>query len=145
MASIKRVSPQEAKELVDAGYTYVDVRSEPEFRAGHPAGAVNVPLLNLGPSGMVPNRDFVDVMNRAFGPEGKIVLGCKTGGRSMQAAEILVGAGFGAIIEQRAGFDGARNPFGQMVEPGWAGAGLPVEAGDPPERSYEALKKKLAG
>ena len=39
MANIKRVSPAEAKTLMDEGYVYLDVRSEPEFAAGHPAGA----------------------------------------------------------------------------------------------------------
>ena len=36
---ITSVTPREAKRLVDEeGYTYVDVRSVPEFEQGHPAG-----------------------------------------------------------------------------------------------------------
>ena len=43
----KRVSPQEARDLMEKdGYVYVDVRSIPEFDAGHPAGAYNVPLMH---------------------------------------------------------------------------------------------------
>ena len=38
--TVKRVSPQEADRLLrEAGYVYVDVRSIPEFDAGHPTGA----------------------------------------------------------------------------------------------------------
>src|SRR5262249_27311884 len=37
--SMKRISAKDAKELMDEGWTYVDVRSEPEFERGHPAGA----------------------------------------------------------------------------------------------------------
>ncbi|HEY3253455.1 MAG TPA: rhodanese-like domain-containing protein, partial [Polyangiaceae bacterium] len=46
VAEIKPVTPEEAAELLSQGHVYVDVRSEPEFEAGHPAGALNVPLLN---------------------------------------------------------------------------------------------------
>jgi rhodanese-related sulfurtransferase len=46
----RRVSPQEAKDLMDKeGYVYVDVRSIPEFEAGHPAGAFNVPITTWVP------------------------------------------------------------------------------------------------
>jgi hypothetical protein len=46
------------------------------------------------------------------------------------------------VIDQRAGFDAARDPFGQVVEQGWKGAGLPVEGGDGGEKSYAKLSAK---
>ena len=49
------------------------------------------------------------------------------------------------VLEQRAGFDAARDPFGQIAEPGWYRAGLPVETGEPEGRSYAELKKKRGG
>ena len=65
--TFKRVSPDEAKALIDReGYVYVDVRSVPEFEAGHPTGAYNVPLMHQGPAGMTPNPDFLDVMEKSF-------------------------------------------------------------------------------
>ena len=57
--SVRHVAPTEARELMEKeGFTYVDVRSVPEFQAGHPAGAFNVPLLDVGPMGMAPNPGF---------------------------------------------------------------------------------------
>jgi rhodanese-related sulfurtransferase len=143
MTELKRISPQEALALQSDGYTYVDVRSEAEFKEGHPAGAINVPLMHMGPAGMTPNRDFLAVMNAAFAKDAKIVVGCKQGGRSMRAAMALGGDGFKAVIDQRAGWDGSRDAFGQMSEPGWSRAGLPIETGEPAGRSYADMKKKL--
>ena len=55
--TFKRVSPAEAAKLVDEeGYQFIDVRSVPEFDAGHPKGAFNVPLNHAGPAGMTPKR-----------------------------------------------------------------------------------------
>ena len=41
----KRVTPQEAAELMTQGWTYLDVRSIPEFEDAHPTDAANIPLL----------------------------------------------------------------------------------------------------
>ncbi len=142
MANIRRVSPEEAKKLIDEeGYLYLDVRSEPEYAAGHPAGAQNLPLLHAGPGGMQPNPDFLDVAQAVFPKDKKLVLGCRSGQRSMRAAEALIGAGYTAIVEQRAGFEGPRDPFGRVTEPGWGAAGLPVEQVTP-GGSYGELRQK---
>lgn len=143
MADIRRVSPAEAKKLVDEeGYVYVDVRSVPEFEAEHPKGAVNVPLMHAGAGGMSPNGDFLAVMSAAFPKDAKLVLGCKGGNRSLRAANVLAQQGWTNLIDQRAGFDAARDPFGQVSEQGWKGAGLPTETGDAGDRSYAALLAK---
>lgn len=144
MANVKRVSPAEAKGLLERGYVYVDVRSEPEFLAGHPKGAVNVPLLHAGPAGMTPNPDFLSVMQGAFAKDAKLVVGCKAGRRSLRAAEELLDAGFTDVIDQRAGFEGARGPFGNTTEPGWEPAGLPTEQGATADATYEEVKTKRA-
>jgi rhodanese-related sulfurtransferase len=143
MAEPTRISPQEASAKLAEGWTYVDVRTAQEFEAGHPPGAVNVPLMHAGGPGMTPNPDFLPVMSAAFAKDAKIVVGCKAGGRSLRAAQALLGAGFANVVDQRAGWDGVRNPFGQVTEPGWSRAGLPVEEGQPRGRSYDDLKKKV--
>jgi len=142
MSAPTRISPQEASDRMKEGWTYVDVRTTQEFEAGHPPGAVNVPLMFAGGGGMVPNGDFVAVMTAAFPKDAKLVVGCKAGGRSLRAAQMLLAAGFTSVVDQRAGWDAARNPFGQVVEPGWSRAGLPSEEGSPPGRSWEDMKKK---
>jgi rhodanese-related sulfurtransferase len=140
MAKLTRVSPAEAHRLMaEEGYLYLDVRSEPEFGAGHPAGALNVPLLHPGKWGMEPNAEFLAVVEAVLAKDAKIVVGCRTGHRSLNAAAKMIAAGFTAIVEQRAGTEGARDPFGQLVEPGWIDAGLPftTEGG-----SYAELRDK---
>ena len=141
MSSITRVSPAEAKKLIDEGYTYVDVRSEPEYAAGHPAGSQNVPVMNAGPRGMEPNPDFMAVITALYPKDAKLVVGCMAGGRSLKAAEMMVAAGYQHVVDQRAGFKGARNAFGASTEPGWEAAGLPVESVTP-GGSYAELKTK---
>ena len=118
---VTRISPAEAAAKMLEGATYVDVRTPEEFADGHPAAAVNVPW---------PSPGFLGAMNALFTKtHPNIVLGCRSGNRSMRAAEALVADGWGPIFEQRGGWDGARDAFGTVTEVGWARAGLPVETG----------------
>jgi len=139
-----RISPKEASEKLAEGWTYVDVRTTEEFESGHPLGAVNVPLMHAGPAGMTPNADFVPVMSAAFPKDSKIVVGCKAGGRSLRAAQMLLAEGFSNVLDQRAGWDGARSPFGEL-EPGWSRVGLPAGTGQPSGHSWQDMKKKASG
>ncbi len=143
MTSPRRVSPVEARALVEReGYAYLDVRSEPEFADAHPEGAYNVPLAHLGAGGLADNADFLRVVEAVFPKGARLLVGCKSGGRSQRAAGLLAGAGYADVVEQRAGFDGVRDAFGSVVEPGWARAGLPVGRGRPAGRSYGELSKR---
>lgn len=138
---VKRVSPEEAQSLVEKeGYVYVDVRSIPEFEAGHPQGAYNVPWKHMDASGVKDNDDFVAVMTGAFGKDAKLVVGCKSGGRSLAAAETLIEEGFADVIDQRAGFMGGMGPQGP--EAGWAPKGLPTSKVPEAGREYAALAAK---
>ena len=141
MADIKPVTPEEAAELMSQGHVYVDVRSEPEFEAGHPGGALNVPLLDAGPVGLVPNPDFLAVMEKAFGKDEALVIGCKAGGRSKRAAELLAKAGFSRLSDQVAGFDAGKDAFGRPV-PGWGKTALPVGKGKPSGQAYADVKQR---
>jgi rhodanese-related sulfurtransferase len=137
--AVRRVSIPEAKNLLDEGYSYLDVRTVEEFAARHPSGAINVPLSVGGPAGSFANSEFMDVIMSAFSRDAKIVVGCSTGVRSLRAAEMLIAAGFSGVVEMRAGLDGARNAFGAKTEKGWAEEGLPVSSGADPG-SYLAVK-----
>ncbi len=140
-----RISPAEAHtKMTDEAHVYVDVRTEEEFAAGHPDGAFNVPVMVATAAGLAPNPDFVAVMERVFAKDAPIIVGCKMGGRSARAAKELAVAGFTRILDQRAGWDGARGSFGELTEPGWSRADLPTESGAPPGRSYEALSTRTA-
>lgn len=127
---MKEVSPQEAYDLMqkDPEATYLDVRSVPEFDAGHPPGAINIPLLNFTPGlGMTPNPDFVQQVDAQFPKSAKLLIGCKSGGRSAQACQVLEQMGYADVANVRGGFHGATDQMGRVLEPGWSMLDLPVE------------------
>ncbi len=142
MTDVKIVSPEETADLLQAGYTYVDVRSEPEFEAGHVPGALNVPISHQGPAGMVPNPDFLRVMEGLFPKDAKLVVGCKMGGRSAKATATLKQAGFVELCDMSAGFEGKRDPFGRLT-PGWNADQRPVERGTGTGQDYASLKARV--
>src|SRR6202000_2657943 len=105
MSDIERISSSDANAKLVEGWIYIDVRTAEEFEAGQPAGASNVPWqLKTG-----QNPDFLRVMKAAFADDAKIILGCKGGNRSLKAAQALAAAGFTRVVDQRAGWDGARS------------------------------------
>lgn len=127
---MKDVSPKEAFELMqnDPGTIYLDVRSTQEYDDGHPAGAVNVPIMNFTPgSGMTPNPDFVQIVEEKFPKDARLVVGCKSGVRSMQACQVMEKMGYTNLTNMRGGFVGSADQSGRLVEPGWSMLGLPVE------------------
>lgn len=72
-----------AKEWVQSGARLIDVRTPQEFAEGHLQGAKNVPLQVLGSE--------LD----AVGQRGdKVVVYCRSGGRSAHARTMLEAAGF---------------------------------------------------
>lgn len=104
MSGGPRLTPQEAWRLVQAGGAdLVDVREEDEYRAGHVPGARPVPLSSGLP---VPGAR-------------PLLLICRSGNRSLRAAELL--AARGVPVADVAG--GMRD---------WAAAGLPVVNGRGP-------------
>jgi rhodanese-related sulfurtransferase len=144
MATFPRISPEEARKLMDnEWYIYLDVRTEPEYATGHPTGAHNIPVMHAGSAGMTPNPDFLSVVSAVYPKDQKLIVGCKAGGRSMRAAEMLTSAGFTNVVDQRAGFDGSRDAFGALTELGWAPQGLPIET-TTPGVSYAELKGKAS-
>ena len=89
MSDIRRISADDAHACMQQGHTFVDVRTEEEFDAGHPAGALNVPFMLSVQGTMLPNAEFLSVMTRAFPKDARIVLGCAAGTRSARAATAL--------------------------------------------------------
>jgi rhodanese-related sulfurtransferase len=136
VTDVRRISPQEAKELLDKGYSYLDVRTEAEFEAGRVPGAYNVPVSRKS----VPNPDFLAVIASHFEKDAPLVVGCHTGSRSQRAVIILKDAGYTNVVELRTGFAGSRDAFGRP-EPGWSKMGLPIESGSSESRSYAVLTK----
>src|SRR5262249_41422146 len=122
------VSPAEAHAALtrDPNAVYLDVRTEAEDEAGHPAGAPHAPGPAFDPATQRPmlNPDFVTVVAAHVPTDATILVGCQSGMRSQRACALLDAAGFTAVANVRAGFGGAHDPSGRIVEPGWADAGL---------------------
>lgn len=138
----KRVTPLEAADLMSSGWTYLDVRSIPEFEQGHPAGASNVPLMHATAGRMVPNGDFQKVVEANFPRDAKLVVGCKSGGRSLQAVGLLTALGYDSLVDVRGGFVGERDGMGRSTVSGWSESGLPVATQAEPGRAYIDLQKR---
>jgi rhodanese-related sulfurtransferase len=141
--TIKQITVQQAHQQQASGSTYLDVRSVPEFEQGHPEGAVNVPLMHLDPATgqMQPNQQFLDVVRATFGPDTPLVVGCKMGGRSQKASELLASAGYHDVANVIGGWGGAP----QQGHIGWVQAGLPVEQAADASRTYKTLLSKASG
>ena len=84
-------TPQQVKEWLDSGstVTVVDVRTQGEYGSGHLPGAILIPneTISDAPPAQLPDKDAV------------IVVYCRTGGRSRQAANKLVAIGYTNIYD----------------------------------------------
>jgi rhodanese-related sulfurtransferase len=122
---------------------YLDVRSIPEFEQAHPAGAINIPLLHFAPGmGMMPNDDFLGVVEATIPRDARILVGCKTGGRSVRACELMSQIGYTNVTNVRGGFLGVVDNLGRVTEPGWSLLDLPICKNCLPDAHYDALSKK---
>ncbi len=142
---IKRITPEEAKQLLDSktGHVYLDVRTVPEFDAGHVVGAKNIPVVEPDPFGrMQMNPGFVQVAEANFGKDAKLITGCQKGGRSLKAAQLLLSAGFRNVVDMRGGYGGETDEMGRVTFPGWAPRGLPTTQESAPEDRYDTLAKR---
>ncbi len=145
---VKQVDVRRAHELQsNGGYTYIDVRSVPEYEKGHPTGAHNVPLLHFDSASgrMQPNQDFLRVVQANYPPGTKLLIGCQVGGRSSQAAQILASSGYSDVSNVVGGFGGSLDrATGQILAEGWLQANLPVETVGTPDATYSDLQQKIS-
>jgi rhodanese-related sulfurtransferase len=142
--AITEIAPTQAYETMrnNPEAVYIDVRTEGEFAQGHPAGAINIPVVFLRP-GSPPqlNPDFLMVAEKNLPRDKKLIVGCMMGGRSQRACEILEEAGYKDIANVRGGFGGARDASGRVIAPGWLEEQLPV-SNEQGQFSYQSLKTK---
>ena len=126
------VTPDEAKKLLDAErYIYLDVRTPAEFEEGHVPSAINVPVAQLdqGTGRMEPSPDFVAQISARLPRDAKLIVGCRSGGRSAHACQILRSQGYTHALNMVGGFGGVTDQTGRLVQPGWTTLGYPVEKG----------------
>jgi len=134
---VEEISPDKAWEILQANNKalLLDVRSTLEFQyVGHPVGAVNIPLKE--PPDWVNDPKFIEkvktfiLANYAeIKPEDISILSlCRSGQRSMLAAETLTAAGFSQTYNIKGGFEGDRGDNQHRGEiNGWRFHKLPWE------------------
>ena len=128
------LTPRAAYELLGAepGAVLVDVRSEPEWQF---VGVPDVSALGKEPL-FVPWRGgapdpagtFAAELEAAGlrpGTDVPVVLLCRSGVRSVAAAEALTAAGAARAYNVLDGFEGALDEHGHRGGAGWRAAGLP--------------------
>lgn len=89
--SYRQISMDEAGAMMEreSGYIILDVRRPDEYATGHIPNAINVPNENIGTDeiSQLPNKDQL------------IMVYCRSGRRSKEAAEKLVKLGYTNIVE----------------------------------------------
>ena len=98
----------------DAAATYLDCRSAAEVATGVVEGSVNIPYPHDGDAELIEPAEFVADADAEFARDDTILVGCRSGSRSILAAEILVDAGFTNVLHVDGGMKA------------WFQAGLPV-------------------
>ncbi|MFA5007039.1 MAG: rhodanese-like domain-containing protein [Candidatus Izemoplasmatales bacterium] len=90
-ASPKTISAKTGRDMMaaDAAVVLVDVRTPEEYAAGHIPGALLIPLSDLedDAAAMLPDKD------------AEIIVYCRSGNRSAQAADLLDGLGYARIYD----------------------------------------------
>lgn len=103
--SIVSVSaPEFEKEIQTDSVQLLDVRTPQEYAEGHIDGAMNIDVLS---------DDFKDVAQKELSKDSTVLVYCRSGRRSLDAAEKLTGLGYKVI-----------NLKGGIME--WEEDGLPV-------------------
>jgi rhodanese-related sulfurtransferase len=102
----------------------VDIRTEAELElVGRIPDAVNIEW-KLYPDWSL-NPAFVTSFQRKYAPDRVLILICRSGIRSDEAARKLVKAGFENIYQVLEGFEGVLDDKGQRTVNGWKSHGLP--------------------
>jgi rhodanese-related sulfurtransferase len=128
---MKHLTPLEAKTLIDSNpdALFVDCRSDAEFFfVGHAVGSMHVPWVD-GPDWTL-NPNFVGDVRKLAGhsADRPVVLICRSGRRSVDAAHALEAAGFGDVYNVLHGFEGDLDDHHQRGKlNGWRFDGLPWE------------------
>ncbi|XP_057809439.1 rhodanese-like domain-containing protein 17 [Salvia miltiorrhiza] len=103
-ANVVTVDVHAATHLLAQAYIYLDVRTEEEFKNGHLKNALNIPYWLYTPEGMVKNPKFVDQVLSHCDKEDRLVVGCKSGVRSVYATTDLLNAEFKHVYNMGGGY-----------------------------------------
>jgi rhodanese-related sulfurtransferase len=130
VSTIHKLKPVDARQsfLRDPESLLIDVRDPVEFAfVGHPIGAVNIPW-KVAPEWQIDPRFVERVRKAANHPDRPLFLICRSGQRSLDAANALAAAGFLNLTNIEDGFEGPLDASKQRgTLGGWRHSGLPWE------------------
>jgi rhodanese-related sulfurtransferase len=126
------ITPEQAWEILstDPEASLVDVRTHAEWSY---VGVPDISSLDK-PTAFVEwvsypdgakNENFVDEVRAAGVDKGPVVFLCRSGQRSIGAAEAATAAGLGPAYNVLDGFEGATDADGHRGSTGWRAVGLP--------------------
>ena len=84
----------EYQALISEGYTILDVRTPEEFEEGHIQGAQNI---------NIKDDNFITAIQK-LSPSDTLLVYCRSGRRSLYAAQVMVSFGFQKIYDLEGGF-----------------------------------------
>ena len=136
MSNLISLSPKQAFELLENDHSaiFVDIRSSMEYLfVGHPVGTTHIawidePDWDINPNFISDVTQHIDNKNNTKGKNTSIVLICRSGKRTQEAAKALLEAGFTKVIHIDEGFEGERDDsYHRSTIGGWRYHGLPWE------------------
>ena len=120
------ITPPDAWNLASSGQALlVDVRTGEERKfVGHVPGSVHVPWATG--TALTRNPRFLRELEGKVGKDATLLLLCRSGKRSVLAAEAATAAGFRHVFNVLEGFEGELNSLQQRGQDGgWRSHGLP--------------------
>ncbi len=130
---IENINPSQAAELLDRDdAVLIDVRTTMEYGfVGHPLNAVHIPWQEA--PGWEVNPGFVEqvrarLSEQSLDEAAHVVTMCRSGKRSLEAAQVLEQAGFQHLYNMLEGFEGDLDAQKHRnTVNGWRHRGLPWE------------------
>jgi len=142
------ISPEKAYQMLKNPSTYlVDVRSIAEYVfIGHPKEAYNIPLMfwSEEKQDLVPNANFIQDIKSRFKENDTLIFICRSGKRSLVAAELAKAENFTNVYNLKEGFEGEKDERGYRTLNGWRKRGLPYTYDLLEEFIYRYLNQKSA-
>jgi rhodanese-related sulfurtransferase len=125
---IENLDPQQAWDLLqqNADAVLIDVRTKVEHAfVGHPLGAIHIPWKEA-PDWQINPKFVAEVKKTVPNHHAPVVLLCRSGQRSLDAAKALEQAGYELLINISEGFEGPLdNNHHRGNLGGWRFHGLP--------------------
>ncbi|KAK7252972.1 hypothetical protein RIF29_37308 [Crotalaria pallida] len=106
-AEVVTIDVHAARGLLHSGYIYLDVRTAEEFGKGHVDATkiINIPYMLNTSKGMVKNPHFLEEVSSVYNKEDNLIVGCKSGVRSLYATTDLLTHGFKNVKDMRDGYE----------------------------------------